>query len=214
MKGLKSVRAWRSVLAVVVAAGTVGAAAVQAAAAPADTWTVTPGGALTATAPLRISNVTRGWNIDCGSATFTGAAKTGSGLSGSQLVEFDSVSFDGCSGPDGVQYTVTMTSEVQLDMTAASYDPATGKTSGDLFGFQLNLVGTNRCQADIADPAGDLGKADATFTNNGSVLALGGGNMGVTFVNFACPGGFIAIGDQVVVTTQLSVSPSQIITSP
>jgi hypothetical protein len=214
LRGPNSIRPRRSAFAAVVVAAAVGTVAPQAAAAPEDTWTVAPGGALTATAPLRIGNVTRGWNIDCGTATLTGAAKAGSGNAGDQLVEFDDESFENCSGPDGVQYTVAMTSEVQLDMNASSYGAAAGRTTGDLSGFQLNLVGTNRCQADIAGPAGDLGSADVTFTNNGSVLGLGGGNMGVTFVNFACSSGFIAVGDQVVVTAQLSVSPAQTITSP
>lgn len=214
MKGTNSSRPCRAALAVVGALVMAGTVASQASAAPEDTWTVAPGGALTASAPLRIGNATRGWNIDCGDSTFTGAAKTGSGNAGDQLVEFDDAAFGNCSGPGGVQYTVTMTSGVQLDMTATSYDAATGRTSGTLFGFQINLVGTNGCQIDIADPAGDLGMADVTFANTGSTLELGGGDMGVTFLNYACPSGFTAIGDQVVVTAQLSVSPAQLMTNP
>lgn len=179
-----------------------------------DTWTVTPGGALSAAAPLQIQNVSRGWSIECGEASFTGAAKAGAGNTGDQIVEFDEAVFSGCTGQDGVGYTVTMTSGVQLEMQATSYDAAAGKTTGTMFGFQLNLVGTNRCQADIADPAGDLGVSDVTFTNDGSVLELVGGNMGVTFVNFACSSGFIANGDQVVLTARLGLSPAQTITSP
>ena len=186
----------------------------SSAAPSAETWTVTPGGSLTATAPVEIRNVSRGWSITCDKATFTGSAKSGAGDETDPLIEFDQESFEGCTGPDGVGYTVTMTSGVQLEMYATSYDAAAGKTTGTLFGFQLNLVGTNRCQADIADPTGNLGTADATFANTGSTLGLDGGNMGVTFVNFACSSGFIGVGDRVVVAAPLGLNPAQTITSP
>ncbi|MEO3829222.1 hypothetical protein [Actinomadura sp. B10D3] len=169
---------------------------------------------MTATGAVRVQNVSRGWNIDCGQATFSGHAESGAGDQFDPLVEFDEATFENCAGPDGVGYTVTMTSGVQLEMYASSYDAGTGKTTGTLFGFQLNIVGTNRCQADVADPAGDLGAADADFTNEGSVLGLDGGNMGVTFVNFACSSGFIATGDRIVLAAQLAVSPPQTMTSP
>ncbi|TDD76560.1 hypothetical protein E1293_27010 [Actinomadura darangshiensis] len=205
-------RLTRTAAAVAVLAAASSVLAPAASALPEDTWTVDPGGALTAASPLSIQNVTRGWSIDCGQATFTGTAEFGAGNQVDPLVEFDDESFENCAGPDGVGYTVTMTSGVQLEMYASSYDAGAGKTTGTLFGFQLNLVGTNRCQADVADPAGNLGAADATFTNEGSALGLGGGNMGVTFVNFACPSDFIANGDQVVIAARLAVSPAQTIT--
>ncbi|MCP9970496.1 hypothetical protein [Actinomadura madurae] len=189
-------------------------AALLPASAPEDTWTVTPGGSVTATAPVEIRNTDRGWSIDCAGATFTGSAESGAGDTTEPLIEFDEAAFQDCTGPDGVGYTVTMTSGVQLEMYASSYDAGTGKTTGTLFGFHLNLVGTNRCQADIADPTGNLGTADAAFTNGSSVLGLDGGNMGVTFVNFACPSGFIATEDRIVVAARLTVTPPQTVSSP
>ncbi|WP_329522087.1 hypothetical protein [Spirillospora sp. NBC_01491] len=203
-------RARRCALATAIALAAVPVTA--AAAQPAATWTVTPGGALTAAGPARIENAARGWTITCADTRLTGTAKSGAGNTGEQILAVDTVSFGGCTGSDGLAYTVTSESAL-MEMGATGYDAAAGRTSGGLFGFQVNIVRTDRCQFDVAG-SGDLGTADATFTNAGSVLGLGGGDMGVTFVNFACAAGFVAGGDAVVLSAELHATPEQTITSP
>lgn len=72
------------------------------------TWTVTPGGSFTATAgTTTLTDTKTGNSLSCTSSNATGSLKSGSGLSGSHIGSVASISFNSCTGPLGITFTVT-----------------------------------------------------------------------------------------------------------
>ena len=85
----------------ILAAGCAAVLAATLAAAPAlaaTTWTIRPGGAITATsAKVTVKDTTAGSVITCTSVTARGTLERGSGLPGSHVGSVSAVSFPSCS---------------------------------------------------------------------------------------------------------------------
>jgi hypothetical protein len=181
----------------------------------ATTWTVTPGGAITAksgTATLRDTKT--GNSMTCTSSSTSGTLKKGSGLSGTGVGSITKKSYTGCTGPLGVTITVTAHG-LPWKLNAVSYDKTTGVTTGTITGADATLSGPS-CSAD-ADGTGagkDNGTVTFTYTNSSGKLKVltTGGNLHIYDVS-GC-GGLINSGDPATISASYTVRPKQTITSP
>ncbi|WUI01104.1 hypothetical protein OHR68_04595 [Spirillospora sp. NBC_00431] len=180
--------------------------------ADAGTWTVSPGGAVSATAPAEIRNTTKNWTIGC-TATFSGTAPAGAGHSPYGLISFDQGSLTACAGPNALTTTSTVVN-LPWDFYAGSYDAVQGRTSGTLNNLALTLDVSNGCRADVSAPDGAPGTTDAAYANAGGTLTLSGAHMKVTFTNYRCTTDLVAPGDQIELAAVLPLTPAQTITSP
>jgi hypothetical protein len=125
------------------------AAALGATTAPAaTTWTVKPGGAITATGTKVVFTdpKTRG-NWTCQSVTVTGKLKSGSGLSGSGTGSISAVTFSTCTNPLGatsrVTFQVTAT-DLPWHINLSSF--GNGVVTGSISHLQMQLLGPS-CSA-------------------------------------------------------------------
>src|SRR5262245_46169215 len=73
----------------------------------AATWTVKPGGAITAKAGVTTLKDTKtGSTLSCKTSSGKGTVKSGSGLSGTGIGSITALSFSTCTGPLGLTFTV------------------------------------------------------------------------------------------------------------
>ncbi len=179
------------------------------------TFTVTPGGSITATAgTTTLSDTKTGAVLTCASSSAAGSVKSGSGLSGSRIGSVASISFNSCTGPLGLTFTVT-SSHLPWHLNAVSFNSSTGVTSGNISGIHAVLSGPS-CSATVdgTSPTKNNGKVAVTYTNSTGVLKVlpTGGNLHVFRVS-GCAG-LIASGDPASFSGSYTVSPKQTITSP
>jgi hypothetical protein len=200
--------------ALIVTAGT--AAVVSMAAAPtmaaAKTWTVKPGGAITAKAgKTTVTDSTAGQSVVCASSAAKGSFKKGSGLKGTGIGTVTSITFTNCS-IDGVTLSVTLTGTMPIN--ASSYN-ATTKVAKLAITKIHGSLSTSGCSATIDGTAATAndGTVKANFMDTGSKLKVlaTGGNLHLYNVNCF---GVINSGDAVNFTTTYTVSPATTITSP
>ncbi len=194
-----------------------GAAATMVAlsAAPAfaaTTWTVKPGGAITAKAgKTTLKDPKTGTTLTCTSSSAKGSLKSGKGLSGFGIGKISALSFSGCTGPLGITFTVK-TSAFPWHLNALSY--SSGVTTGTITHIHAKLSGPS-CTA-IVDGTGafkDNGKVKVKYVNGtGKLKVTGGGNLHIYKVN-GCAG-LIHSGDPSSFVGVYAVSPKQTITSP
>ncbi|QKG27099.1 hypothetical protein [Actinomadura verrucosospora] len=183
------------------------------------TWTVTPGGNVTANiAPLTkviAKDPSRGTQAVCSGATGGGVAASGSGLSGTHLVTINSLTASGCIGPGNANVTITMNG-LPWYMNADSYNATTGVTTGTVTGIKATYSNpVDGCVATITGPAGAGGSVAGTYTNSTHKLAAGGSStLVVNTVNTSCSPTQIQVGDPITLTGTLVVSPNQTVTSP
>jgi hypothetical protein len=179
----------------------------------ATTWTVSPGGSITATAgTTTLKDTGTGTTLKCTSSSAKGSVKSGSGLSGTGLGSITSLTFSSCTGPLGLTFTVT-SSAFPWHLNASSY--SSGVTSGTLSGIHAKLSGPS-CSATVdgTSSTADNGTADATYTNSSGALKVltTGGNLHIYGVS-GCAG-LIKSGDGSTFSGTYTVSPKQTITSP
>jgi hypothetical protein len=203
----------RSIL--LTSATTAGVIAVSAGVAfAAITFTISPGGAITAKAgTTKLKDVNTGSVLQCTSSSSSGTLKSGSGISGSNLGSITALSFSNCTGPLGLTFTVT-NSGFPWTLSGSSFNSTSGVTTGHISGIRSHLSGPG-CSADVAGTTATTpGKVKVTYTNSTHKLkvAAGGGTLHVFNVN-GCAG-LIANGDATQFTGTYTVSPAQTITSP
>jgi hypothetical protein len=192
-----------------VSAGTAVAAAHSTTAA---TWTVKPGGAISAKAgKTTLTDTTTHNTLSCTSSSGKGTAKKGSGLSGAGIASITALSFSSCTGPFGLKFTVKVSAFPEL-LNAASFK--SGVTSGTITHIHATLSGPG-CSATVdgTGPTKDNGMVNATYTNaTGKLATTGAGNLHVYKVS-GCAG-LIANNDATSFKGSYAVSPKQTITSP
>jgi len=104
-----------------VLAATLGATSTLAA----TTWTVKPGGAVSAkSGVMTIRDARTGSIIRCQSSSMKATLTSGTGLSGTGIGSISSFTFSTCIGALGIQYTLK-TSHLPFAMNAASYNSKT-----------------------------------------------------------------------------------------
>jgi hypothetical protein len=197
----------------VATAAAIGASA-GVALAVAITFTISPGGAITANAgTTTLKDTNTGSVLTCTSSTSSGTLKSGSGVSGANLGSITKLSFSNCTGPLGLTFTVT-NSGFPWTLSGTSYNAGTGTTTGFINHIKSKLTGPS-CSANVGGTtATAFGKVKVTYKNSTgklSVLATGG-NLHVWAVS-GCAG-LINTGDATQFTGVYTVTPKQTITSP
>jgi hypothetical protein len=206
-------RSARALLTVPAAAALLGVTAAVAAA----TWTVRPGGAVTATTgPVVIKDASTGSLVTCSSATIKATLKAGTGLPGAGIGSLSSVALGTCTGPLGITFTMKL-NHLPYRLSATSYHASTGTTTGKITGIHGNFTGPS-CSY-VLDGTGasmDDGTIDVTYVNGSHKLKLlpSGGNLHVYKLLGCGFLGGIHNDDHMTFSATGTVTPSQTITSP
>lgn len=178
----------------------------------AATWTVKPGGAITAKAgKTTLKDTKTGTVLTCASSSGKGSVKKGSGLSGSGIGSITALGFSNCTGPLGLTFTVH-TTHFPWHLNAVSF--ASGVTTGTITGIHATLSGP-ACSA-VVDGTGasaNNGKVTAKYSNGtGKLTTTGAGNLHLYKVS-GCAG-LVHSGDGSSFKGSYTISPHQTITSP
>lgn len=182
--------------------------------AVAITFTITPGGNITASAgKTTLTDTATGSVLSCVSSKSTGTLKKGSGVSGASLGTIKTLTFTNCTGPLGLTFTVT-NSGFPWTLSGTSYNATTGTTTGFINGIKSTLSGPG-CTATVAGTtATTKGKVKVTYKNSTGKLSVlaAGGNLHV--FNVSGCAGLINSGDATQFVGTYTVTPKQKITSP
>jgi hypothetical protein len=178
----------------------------------AATWTVKPGGSVTAKAgTTTLKDTKTGSTLTCASSSGTGFLKHGSGLAGAGIGKISSLSFNSCTGPLGLTFTVK-TSNFPWHLNALSF--SSGVTTGTITGIHAKLTGPS-CSA-VVDGTGataNNGRVTAKYSNGtGKLTTTGAGNLHI--YNVSGCAGLIHSGDGSSFHGSYTISPKQTITSP
>lgn len=192
----------------------IGVGVSTAVATNAITFTVSPGGSITAKAgKTTLTDKNTGSVLSCASSSGGGSLKSGSGLSGTGIGSITSLSFSTCTGPLGLTFTVA-TSGFPYKLNATAFNATTGVTTGKITGIKATLTGPS-CSASVAGTTATTpGTVKATYTNSTHKLKIlaGGGTLHVWNVS-GCAG-LINSGDATTFVGTYTITPAQTITSP
>jgi hypothetical protein len=190
-----------------------GPAALAAAAA---TWTVRPGGAVTATSSTVTVTDTKGGVSDtCTSSTMSGTLKAGSGLPGSGIGSVSMAAFRCCGhicSPD------LKTHGLPWHLNLVSYDAATGVSRGTISHLKITFIAypLQSCHAVVNGTSSGTpdGVVAVSYANKTSMLTIlpPGGTLHWYHVS-GCAG-LIRDGDTATLGATFAVSPGQDITGP
>jgi hypothetical protein len=170
----------------------------------ATTFTVKPGGAYLGKAgKTTLTDNQTGSQLTCKSSTAKGKLKSGSGLSGAGIGTVTGTTFNKCTGPLHLSFTVKQVGTWALNVT--KYSSKTGVSTGYISKIESKLTGTD-CKATVK------GEVDVTYTNKTGVLAVkpvkGSGHvLKISGVN-GCAG-LIANGNTSGFVGNYKVSPKQ-----
>jgi len=149
--------------------------------------------------------------LTCKTSSGKGTVKKGSGLSGAGIGSITALSFNTCTGPLNLTFTVK-TTHFPWKLNASSFK--NGVTTGTISGIHATLSGPS-CSAvvDGTSATANNGTVTATYTNStGKLATTGAGNLHIYKV-VGCAG-LIATGDRSSFKGSYTVSPKQTITSP
>ena len=186
------------------------------AAAPAfaATWTVKPGGAVTATAGTT-TIATGGNSVTCTSSVAKGTLKSGSGLAGAGLGTVTSLAFKNCTIA-GI--TVSATIKGTMPLNGIKYNPTKKTASMTLTKIHGKIsVATLSCSAivDGTSATAHNGMVSGTFSNGTDTLTIltTGGNLHLYNPSAGCAG-VISNGQAASFTGKYKFAPKTTITSP
>jgi hypothetical protein len=182
--------------------------------AVAITFSITPGGNISASAgKTTLKDVNTGSLLSCTSSKSTGTLKKGHGISGANLGTIKTLTFSNCTGPLGLTFTVT-NSGFPWTLHGTAFNATSGVTTGNITGVKSHLSGPS-CSANVAGATATTpGKVKVTYTNSThklKVLATGGT---LHVFNVSGCAGLINSGDATQFTGTYTVTPAQTITSP
>ena len=182
--------------------------------AVAITFTISPGGAITAKAgKTTLTDKNTGSVLTCVSSSSSGTLKKGSGISGANLGSITKLSFSTCTGPLNLHFTVA-NSNFPWKLSGTSFNASTGVTTGFINGIKSKLSGPS-CSANVAGTSATTpGKVKVTYTNSTGKLKVltTGGTLHVWNVS-GCAG-LINSGDTTLFSGSYTVTPKQTIKSP
>jgi hypothetical protein len=206
----------RTLIAGAVAAVALGSSGTAALATTATTWTVTPGGPITAALHhpgLAIfADITTSKYLDtCSTSSLTGSLQSGSGLPGRDIGSVTAVSLSRCF--TGTTYT---SSGFPWHLDALSYSAATGVTSGRVSGIHLaySSAGAPGCSGIVDGTSATADNGTIPFRYNNATHTLRfirGGTLHV--YDNTCPPPWHN-GDQLAFGGSYTLSSAQTITSP
>jgi hypothetical protein len=179
------------------------------------TYTVSPGGAATASGTAQVKDTKTGTIAKCTSLKLSATLKKGSGLAGAKIgkITGPSTAFSGCS-------IATISVKVVANnfpwyLNATSYNATTGVTTGTITGIDLVATATG-CSATLDGTAAGAhnGKVKVTYTTSTGKLAIltSGGNLHDWAVSGCL--GLENNGDPQQASGTTTVAPKQTITSP
>ena len=178
----------------------------------AATWTVSPGGAASASGSGQVKDASTGTVAKCTTISIGGTLKSGSGLPGAGIGTLTTASFSGCTiGTIGVNVAVH---GLPWKLNAASYNATTGVTTGSISGIDLVATATG-CSATLDGTAAGAnnGTTKATYTNStGKIKLVGSGNLHAYAVSGCF--GLVNNGDVQKASGTLTVTPKQTVHSP
>jgi hypothetical protein len=188
----------------------------------ATTWTIRPGGAVTAKSGTATVNDTKvGGLFTCTSLSARGTLKTGSGLPGSRAGSISAVDFGRCTSPLGrfrapwiaIVWTVRATG-LPWQVNLGSDDR--GVVRGTISHMQIKVSFVSVCSAVIDGTSGTAtdGAVRFRYTNGTgrlTVLATGGN---LHAYNVSGCAGLVNNGDPVTISATFTLNPKQAITSP
>ena len=187
----------------------------------ATTWTVTPGGAVTAKsgrAPITDTKV--GKLMTCLSLTASGTLKSGSGVPGPGAGSLSAFGFHTCTNPfaEGAssvrRSTFTMTATgLPWHLNLATYN--NGVATGTISYMQIQMAGT-QCTAVIDGTGAHARDGHVRFRYSGATghLSVLTNRSGLHFFNVQGCFGLIHDGDPATISATFVVMPEQAITSP
>lgn len=182
--------------------------------AVAITFTITPGGAITAKAgTTTLKDTNTGSVLTCTSSSSSGTLKSGKGIAGTNIGSITKLSFTNCTGPLGLTFTVS-NSAFPWVLSGTAYNATSGVTTGFINGIKSKLTGPS-CSATVGGATATAkGKVKVTYTNGTGKLKVltTGGNLHVWNVS-GCAG-LINSGDATQFSGTYTVTPKQKITSP
>jgi hypothetical protein len=179
----------------------------------ATTWTIKPGGAISANAPKASFKDTKtGSNQTCDSMTASATLKSGSGLSGSGTGSIPAFTFNHCTGPLGETLSLTAT-DLPWHMNLLS--DSGGVVTGSISHMQIQLAGPS-CTAIIAGTSATASNGHVKFRYSGitghlTTLTTGGN---LHFYNVTGCAGLFDTGNPMTISANFTLSPKQKITSP
>ena len=180
--------------------------------AVAITFSISPGGAITAKAGKTTLTDTKTHTVlTCASSSSSGTLKKGHGISGAGLGTISKLSFSTCTGPLSLTFTVK-TTHFPWHLNAKTFSG--GVTTGTISGIHATLSGPS-CSAvvDGTSATANNGMVTAKYSNStGKLTTTGAGNLHI--YNVSGCAGLINTGDATQFTGVYTVSPTQKITSP
>jgi hypothetical protein len=198
--------------------------------ATARTWTVRPGGGITATSSgqFALTDTTTGITLVCSSSTASGMLKGGGGLPGSHAGSLSAVSFVECRGPGDPLFNLQPAGLLRREVFTlqagglpwqvnfSSYNAAKGVVRGTISHIHIvaNGVGCTPMIDGTGATAGD-GQVVFRYTDSTGRLRVltTFGNLHVYDVSAGCLGEF-KDGDLATLSATYAVNPKQTITSP
>ena len=201
----------------ILAAGGAAVLAVTLAPAPAlaaTTWTIKPGGAITAmSGPVTVNDPKTG-SFKCVSSTASGTLKRGSGLPGSRAGSLSAVSFLNCSNAGGQRFTL-QPGGLPWHVNFSSYSAADGVVRGTISHIHIALSGSCSAMIDGTGATASNGIVRFRYTDSTGRLRMlaTGGNLRFYGVSSGCLGDFHD-GDPATLSATYTVTPKQAITSP
>lgn len=186
-----------------------------ASAATATTWTVSPGGKITATAgKTTLADTPTGATIPCESSRMSGTLKAGSGLPGPGIGSLPTSVYSLCSGGP---FPATVTAGgLPWRLNLTSYNRRTGVARGTISHLQIAAATSDTpCTAVIKGTSGTApdGVASVSYSKTGILKFLPtGGDLHWYHVHRCA--GIINNGDAATLSASYTVSPRQVITSP
>jgi hypothetical protein len=192
-----------------------GLSATPSLATAAKTWSVTPGGAVTAkTKQVTMTDQSTKMAFTCQSSTLSTTFKAGSGLPGNHLASISHGSFTCVEGPSGIILKVRP-KDLPWIFTATSYDASSGVVTGTIGHIEIAFSATG-CSLVTDGTSGGAsdGQVRVTYTDSSGVLKIlpTGGNLHVWDVEGCL--GFWVNGDPMGISASYKTSPKQTITSP
>jgi len=187
-----------------------------ASAATATTWTVSPGGKITATAgKTTLADTRTGAMMPCRSARMSGTLKAGGGLPGPGIGSLAMSVYPQCSaGP----FPATVTARgLPWRLSLTSYNRSTGVARGTISHLLIAFGSPDiSCTAVLNGTSGTApdGVAAVSYTSGTGILKIlpTGGDLHWYRVH-GCAG-IINNGDAATLTASYTISPRQVITSP
>ncbi len=196
------------------AALALGPGAVSSAAATAATWTVRPGGAITAKAGItKVADTTTNSVLNCESSRMSGTLKSGGELPGTGIGSITAAAYK-CAMLIEPPFRLTPHG-LPWHLNLASYNAVTGVSRGTISHAELTLTGPG-CSATINGTGGSTadGVAAISYANKTGRLKVGtaGGNLHWYHVS-GCAG-LLGDGAPATLSAAYTVSPPQTISSP